>query len=80
MDQPGQEVMLAEARVSPVKYPQHLTYVLARRTGADAGGRFVSPRRDDASRRPVGAVAAPAGLRGLLAQAGSAMHAAWRAG
>lgn len=42
MDQPGQKVMLAEARVSPVQHPERLTYVLARREGDAADGRFVS--------------------------------------
>ncbi|HRJ47677.1 MAG TPA: heparinase II/III family protein, partial [Opitutaceae bacterium] len=43
LPQPDQELMLAEARVSPVKWPQILRYVIARRHGA-AGltSRFVS--------------------------------------
>jgi len=45
-----------------------------------AGGRFVSPRRDIASRRPDGVMSRAAGVRGLLAQARAALHAAWRAG
>jgi hypothetical protein len=31
LNQPGQEVMLCDARVSPVKYPQVLKYLIARR-------------------------------------------------
>jgi hypothetical protein len=45
LDQPGQTVMLADARVTPVKYPQVLKYVLARRTvaeGVKLTSRFVS--------------------------------------
>ncbi len=34
LDQPGQTVMLADARVTPVKFPQVLKYVLARRVAA----------------------------------------------
>lgn len=35
LDQPGQTTMLADARVTPVKFPQELKYVLARRTAAE---------------------------------------------
>jgi hypothetical protein len=34
LDQPGQTVRVADARVTPVKFPQVLKYVLARRTAA----------------------------------------------
>ena len=44
--QPGQQVILANARVSPAKFPQVLTYLIARRTSASAlephASRFVS--------------------------------------
>ena len=36
LPQPGQELIRAEARVSPIKYPEILTYLIARRV-ADAG-------------------------------------------
>jgi hypothetical protein len=42
LDQPGQEVMLADARVSPLKYPQIVKYVIARRQGESLNSRFVS--------------------------------------
>jgi hypothetical protein len=43
LPQDGQQVMLANARVSPVKQPQQLTYVIARRQGAEGlASRFVS--------------------------------------
>ena len=35
LPQPGQETMLAEARVSPVKFPQILHYLIARREAKD---------------------------------------------
>jgi hypothetical protein len=42
LPQPDQELILAEARVSPVKWPQILRYVIARRQGADGlASRFV---------------------------------------
>ena len=41
LDQPGQTVMLADARVTPVKFPQVLKYVLARRMAA-AGEKLAS--------------------------------------
>lgn len=41
LDQPGQIVMLADARVTPVKFPQVLKYVIARRTAAP-GEKLVS--------------------------------------
>ena len=42
--QPDQELILADARVSPVKHPEVLTYLIARRRGGDKGlsSRFVS--------------------------------------
>jgi hypothetical protein len=42
LDEPGQTVMLAEARVSPVKYPQVLKYLITRRVGENISDRFVS--------------------------------------
>ncbi len=43
LPQAGQELMLAEARVSPVKWPQILRYVIARREGgAGLASTFVS--------------------------------------
>lgn len=42
LPQPGQEILLANARVSPVKNPQVLSYVLARRRGEHLASRFVS--------------------------------------
>ncbi|HEX8521549.1 MAG TPA: heparinase II/III family protein [Tepidisphaeraceae bacterium] len=42
MDQPGQEVMLCDARVSPVKYPQILKYIIARKNGSGVASAFVS--------------------------------------
>ncbi len=44
LDQPGQTVMVADARVTPVKFPQVLKYILARRTappGEKLESRFV---------------------------------------
>lgn len=34
LPQPGQELLLAQARVSPIKFPELLNYVIARRTAA----------------------------------------------
>ncbi len=34
LPQPGQELIRAEARVSPIKYPEIVTYLIARRTSA----------------------------------------------
>jgi len=42
LNAPGQEVMLAEARVSPVNHPEILTYIIARRKGDNTSSRFVS--------------------------------------
>ncbi len=42
LDAPGQEVILADAQVSPVKHKQLLKYVIARRTGENLKSRFVS--------------------------------------
>jgi oligo-alginate lyase len=42
LPQPGQERILAQAHVSPVKYPQIVHYLIARRTGTDLTSRFVS--------------------------------------
>ncbi len=42
LEQPGQQLLLANARVSPAKYPQVLTYLIARRQGEDVASRFVS--------------------------------------
>ncbi|HZZ44927.1 MAG TPA: heparinase II/III family protein [Tepidisphaeraceae bacterium] len=42
LPQEGQTLLLAEARVSPVKYPQILHYLIARRTGENLTSRFVS--------------------------------------
>ena len=42
LEQPGQQVMLANARVSPAKFPQVLTYLIARRQGESVASRFVS--------------------------------------
>ena len=49
LDQPGQELMLCDARVSPVKHPQILRYLIARTKGENLSSRFVSviePYRD----------------------------------
>jgi len=44
LDQPGQTLMLCDARVSPVKTPQVIKYLIARRSGDDGNltSRFVS--------------------------------------
>jgi hypothetical protein len=44
MDQPDQQLILANARVSPIKHPEVLTYLLARRTASNEklASRFVS--------------------------------------
>lgn len=42
LNAPGQEVVLAEARVSPVNHPEILTYIIARRKGDNPSSRFVS--------------------------------------
>lgn len=42
MPQTGQELILANAHVSPVKFPQELQYVIARRKGTGLTSRFVS--------------------------------------
>ena len=42
LPQPGQQLILANARVSPAKYPQVLTYLIDRRTGENVASRFVS--------------------------------------
>jgi hypothetical protein len=47
LDQPGQQLILANARVSPIKFPEVLTYLIARRQqqpgdGRALGSRFVS--------------------------------------
>lgn len=42
-DQPDQEIILADAQVSPVKYPQLITYLIARRRSAEnLHSRFIS--------------------------------------
>jgi hypothetical protein len=49
LDQPDQKLMLCEAHVSPVKFPQILKYVIARKSGENVSSRFVSviePFRD----------------------------------
>jgi len=52
LDQLGQEVMLCDARVSPIKFPAILKYIIARRQGEqELSSRFVSviePYGDDA--------------------------------
>jgi hypothetical protein len=42
LDQPGQQLFLCDARVSPVNYPQVLKYLIARRSGEKLASRFVS--------------------------------------
>ena len=42
LDQPGQKMMLADAHISPAKYPQIIKYLIARREGKDLASRFVS--------------------------------------
>jgi hypothetical protein len=42
LDQAGQEVMWCEARVSPVKNPEILNYIIARKAGDGVKSRFVS--------------------------------------
>jgi hypothetical protein len=37
LEQPGQELIRAEARVSPIKYPEILTYLIARRVAGAPG-------------------------------------------
>ena len=49
LEQPGQQLILANARVSPIKHPEELTYLIARRQGENLDSRFVSviePFRD----------------------------------
>lgn len=42
LEQPGQEQILAAARVSQMKFPQELTYLIARRQGENLTSRFIS--------------------------------------
>jgi hypothetical protein len=42
LEQGGQEIILANAQVSPVKYKQIVKYVIARRTGENLSSRFLS--------------------------------------
>ncbi|HEV2296803.1 MAG TPA: heparinase II/III family protein [Tepidisphaeraceae bacterium] len=42
LPQPEQQLILANARVSPVKHPEVLTYLISRRQGQDLASRFVS--------------------------------------
>ncbi len=42
LDQPDQKIMLAEARVSPVNFPQVIRYLITRRQGDYAYSHFVS--------------------------------------
>ncbi len=42
LDQPGQEILLADAQVSPVKHKQLLKYLIARRAGSDLKSTFMS--------------------------------------
>jgi hypothetical protein len=42
LDQPGQQIMLCDAHVSPVKYPQVIKYLIARHTGENLISRFIS--------------------------------------
>jgi hypothetical protein len=42
LPRPGQQLILVNARVSPAKYPQALTYLIDRRTGENLASRFVS--------------------------------------
>jgi oligo-alginate lyase len=42
LDQPDQQLILGNARVSPVKHPEMLTYLIARRQGENLSSRFVS--------------------------------------
>jgi hypothetical protein len=42
LDQPDQKLMLCEAHVSPVKFPQILKYLIARKSGENVSSRFVS--------------------------------------
>jgi hypothetical protein len=42
LEQPDQQLILANARVSPVKHPELLTYLIARRQGEDLASRYVS--------------------------------------
>ncbi len=42
LKQPGQEMLLCDAHVSPVKHPEILRYLIARREGKDLTSRFVS--------------------------------------
>ena len=54
---PGQVVMLCDARVSPVKHPQVLKYLIARRKGEKLASRFVSviePFREKAFIKSIG--------------------------
>jgi hypothetical protein len=42
LDQPGQTTYLCDARVSPMRYPQIVRYLIARRSGTNLASRFVS--------------------------------------
>jgi hypothetical protein len=42
LPQPDQQLILGDARVSPVKHPEVLTYLIARRQGENLASRFVS--------------------------------------
>ena len=61
--QPGQELLLADAQVSPVKYKDLIKYVLVRREGEDLDSTFVSviePFRKEASVTAVTQLDVPA--------------------
>lgn len=60
LPQPGQQIIMADAHVSPVKYPQIVKYLIARRTGANLTSRFVSvlePYQNDPAITSVEAIA-----------------------
>ncbi|MDB6095227.1 MAG: bacterial Ig-like protein [Verrucomicrobia bacterium] len=42
LPQPGQEIIAAQARVTPVKYPEPVHFLIARRTAPEGASRFVS--------------------------------------
>jgi len=59
LDQPGQTMILADARVTPVKFPQVLKYLIARRTAKPAeklASTFVSVLEPHAGEAPLASV------------------------
>jgi hypothetical protein len=59
LPQPGQEIISTQARVTPVKYPQPVHYLIARKTATGAGvltSRFVSTLEPNQGNPPLRSV------------------------